>query len=367
MKIAIIHYWLVNMRGGEKMLESLLELFPGADIYTHVYNPAAVSTLIAGHRIFKSRINNLPFSKKLYRLYMPLMPKALLDFNLQNYDIIISSEAGPAKGIIPNPNAYHLCYCHSPMRYLWDMYHEYYKNANIFTRFFMKNLIPSLRIWDITSSNLVDRFVTNSNYTAKRIMRIYNREAAVIYGPVQITKYLNIGRNPSDYYLVFGEITSYKRIDIALEACIESKRKLIVAGAGIKKSDLNKYSKNDHIIFKGRVSDEEAAELYSKALALLYPGIEDLGLIPIEANAAGCPVIAYRDGGALDTIKENVTGIFFNEQSTGSLIEAMDRFENALLSGAFKEREPFSNHVKQFSSESFKDRVKRIIAEKRRV
>jgi len=133
MKVAIVHYWLVNMRGGEKVLEALLEMFPQADIFTHVYNPKAMSALINDRRIFTSRINRLPFAKKLYQLYMPLMPKALLDFNLQEYDLIISSESGPAKGVVPNPNAYHICYCHTPMRYLWDMYHEYFKNTSAFS------------------------------------------------------------------------------------------------------------------------------------------------------------------------------------------------------------------------------------------
>jgi glycosyltransferase involved in cell wall biosynthesis len=314
MKTAIIHYWLINMRGGEKMLEALLEMFPDADIYTHVYNPNLISKFINSKRIFTSRINNLPFATKLYQLYLPLMPTALMDFNLQDYDLVISSESGPTKGVVPSPNAYHICYCHSPMRYLWDMYHEYSRTANPLVRVFMKYFTPSLRIWDITSANLVDRFITNSHYVKKRIKRIYNREAEVVYGPASIEKFLDKERKPSDYYLFFGQITGYKRVDIAIEACIKSGRKLVVAGAGLKKRDIKKY-KSNLVHFTGKVSDEEAAVLFAEARALLYPGIEDLGLVPIEANAAGCPVIAYRDGGALETINENVTGVFFDEQT----------------------------------------------------
>jgi len=365
MKTAIIHYWLINMRGGEKMLEALLEMYPDADIYTHVYNPKAVSPLINSHRICTSRINRLPFAKKLYQLYMPFMPKALMDFDLQRYDLVISSEAGPAKGIVPNPNAYHLCYCHSPMRYLWDMYHEYFRGTNQLVRFCMRKLIPSLRIWDITSANLVDRFVTNSNYVAKRIRRIYNREAEVVYGPVQIERFLAIERKSSDYYLFFGQITGYKRADIAIEACVKSGRKLIVAGAGIKKHEQRKYKNNALIRIVGRVSDEEAAGLFSTARALLYPGIEDLGLIPIEANAASCPVIAFREGGALDTIKENTTGIFFDEQTPDSLIAAMDRFEQNVV--LFNDRQVFNNHVQQFSKAAFIERMQKVLDEKRRI
>jgi glycosyltransferase involved in cell wall biosynthesis len=365
MKTAIIHYWLVNMRGGEKMLEALLEMFPDADIYTHVYNPKLVSETINKRRVFTSRINRLPFAKKLYQLYMPLMPNALMDFNLQSYDLVISSEAGPAKGVVPNPNAYHLCYCHSPMRYLWDMYHEYLKGTNFFVRFFMKKLIPSLRVWDITSANLVDRFITNSQYVAKRIRRIYSREAEVVYGPAPIEKFLSVERKPSDYYLFFGQITGYKRADIAIEACIKSGRKLIVAGAGGKRGKIRKYEKSGLVSFTGRVSDEQLISLLQGARALLYPGIEDLGLVPIEANAAGCPVIAFRDGGALETVKENVTGAFFDEQTCDSLIEALDNFEKNEVT--FNNRQMFYNHVQQFSKKAFIERVQRILEERKRI
>ncbi|MCL2764390.1 MAG: glycosyltransferase [Treponema sp.] len=367
MKTAIVHYWLVNMRGGEKMLEALLEIYPDADIYTHVYKPSSVSGLIKNRRIFTSRINRLPFAGKLYPLYMPLMPNALLDFNLQDYDLVISSEAGPAKGVIPNPYAYHICYCHSPMRYLWDMYHEYFRETNPLVRFFMKRLIPSLRVWDVTSSNLVDRFITNSNYVAKRILRIYNRKAEVVYGPAPIEPYLNIERKKDDYYLFFGQLAGYKRADIAIEACIKSGKKLVVAGASSNKKIIKKYSKNSLITFAGRVSNEKAASLFSGARALLFPGIEDLGLVPIEAQAAGCPVIAFRCGGVLDTVLENITGIFFDEQTPSSLCDAIDRFENMEKEGVFSNREIFSEHVKQFSPSVFKERVKRIIAERKRI
>ncbi|MDR2717105.1 MAG: glycosyltransferase [Treponema sp.] len=365
MKVAIIHYWLVNMRGGEKMLEALLEMFPQADVYTHVYNPKAVSALIKNRRVITSRINRLPFAKKLYQFYMPLMPNALMDFNLQQYDLVISSEAGPAKGVVANPNAYHLCYCHSPMRYLWDMYHEYFRGSNPFVRFFMKRLIPSLRLWDISSANLVDRFVTNSHYVAKRICRIYNREAEVVYGPAPIERFFAIERKPSDYYLFFGQITGYKRADIAIEACVKSGRKLIIAGAGAGKKNTKKYKKNGLIRFTGRVSDDEAAALFTGARALLYPGIEDLGLVPIEAQAAGCPVIAFREGGAVETVNENVTGIFFDEQTPESLIKAIDRFEQ--IEVTFRERRLFYDHVQQFSQSAFIERMRRVLEEKRRI
>ena len=365
MKTAIIHYWLVNMRGGEKMLEALLELFPEADIFTHVYNPPAVSELINSHVVYTSYIQQFPFAKKLYQKYLPFMPNALNSFNLQNYDLVISSEAGPAKGIIPNPDAYHICYCHSPMRYVWDMYHEYFKKAGFFTRFFMKRMIPRLRLWDVSSANLVDRIITNSTYSARRIKRYYNRDATVVYGPASIEKYLSVPRNPGDYYLLAGQITDYKRADIAIEACASTGRKLVVAGSGASKKEMRNWNKTGFVSFKGRVSGEELISLFSGARALIFPGIEDMGLIPIEANAAGCPVIAYGKGGVLDTIKDGVTGIFFDEQTPASLINALDQFESR--EDQFKDRAPFNAQVTQFSREAFKERITRIVAEQKRV
>jgi glycosyltransferase involved in cell wall biosynthesis len=365
MKVAIIHYWLVNMRGGEKVLEALLEMFPQADIYTHVYNPQAVSPSINSHRVITSRINRLPFAKKLYRLYMPLMPNALIDFNLQSYDLVISSESGPAKGVVPNPNAYHICYCHSPMRYLWDMYHEYFRGTNPLVRFFMKRFIPRLRLWDAVSANMVDIFVANSAYVAKRVRRCYNRIATVVYPPADIEKFLNLERHPKDFYLFFGQITGYKRADIAIEACVASGRKLVVAGAGAGKKLIKKYQKTGLVSFRGKVGEGEMRELYASAKALLFPGIEDFGIIPVEAQAAGCPVIAFREGGAEDTVKENVTGLFFDEQTPESLIAAMEHFERDGVT--FSRREVFNDHVQQFSKTAFIDRMYRVLEERKRI
>ena len=364
LKVAIIHYWLVGMRGGEKVLETLLEMYPQADIFTHVYDETAVSDIIKEKRIFTSRINKLPNAKKNYQSYMPFMPKALIDFNLQEYDLVISSESGPAKGVVPNPNAFHLCYCHTPMRYIWDMYHDYLKGAKKITRFFMKRLTPSLRDWDSVSSNMVDSFAANSSYVAKRIRRYYNRESNIVYPPVDINKFKSVIRNPRDYYLFFGQLTGYKRADIAIDACVKSGRKLVVAGAGLKKNDIKKFKNNSLITFKGVVSDEEIKELFAGAKALLFPGIEDFGIIPVEAQATGCPVVAYRDGGALETVKDEVTGMFFDEQTPDSLITALDYFEKNLK---FHDRNVFNDHVQQFSKEAFKERIETIINQKKRL
>lgn len=364
MKVAIVHYWLVTMRGGEKVLEELCKLFPQADIFTNVYDESKISETIKSHKIYTTKINKWPMAKKLYQKYMPFMPKALMDLDLTGYDLIISSESGPAKGVVPSPNAFHLCYCHTPMRYLWDMYHEYFRKSNPIVKFFMKSMIPSLRLWDVMSSNLVDCFVANSHYVQARIKRYYNRDAKVIFPPCDIEKYINNPRNPKDFYLFFGQLVGYKRADLAIEACIKSGRKLVVIGDG-KSKEAQKYANTGLITFTGRVSDEEVAKYLSEAKALIFPGIEDFGIIPVEANAAGCPVLAYKEGGAIDSIKENETGFFFEEQTADSIIECMNKFEQ--IESSFTNRNVFTTHVKQFSKEEFINQISKAIEERKRM
>lgn len=364
MKVAIVHYWLVTMRGGEKVLKELCKMYPQADIYTNVYNPDKISDEIKKHKIYTTRVNRFPMAKRFYQKYMPFMPNALMDLDLTSYDLIISSESGPAKGVCPAPNAYHVCYCHTPMRYLWDMYHEYFRKSNPIVKFFMKKMIPGLRQWDVISSNLVDHFVANSHYVAARIQRYYNRKATVVYPPCDIEKYLENPRSPEDFYLFFGQLVGYKRADLAIEACIKSGRKLVVIGDG-KSKDAKRLEKTGLVKFTGRVSDKEVADYLSKAKALLFPGIEDFGIIPVEANAAGCPVLAYKDGGAMDSIQENVTGLFFEEQTANSLIKCMDDFEK--IENQFTDRKAFEKHVKQFSLEEFQNKMKKVLEKKERI
>ncbi len=364
MKVAIVHYWLVTMRGGEKVLESLCKMFPQADIYTNVYNPDAISDVIKEHKIFTTRVNRFPMAKKLYQKYMPFMPKALMELDLTGYDLIISSESGPAKGVCPAPDAFHICYCHTPMRYLWDMYHEYFKKSNPLVKFFMKKMIPGLRQWDVMSSNLVDYFVANSHYVAKRINRYYNRNAEVIFPPCAIEKFLDNPRKPEDFYLFFGQLVGYKRADIAIEACIQSGRKIVVIGDG-KSKKAAEYTKSGLVTFTGRVSDQTIADYLSRAKALLFPGIEDFGIIPVEANAAGCPVLAYKKGGALDSISEGKTGLFFEEQTADSLVECIENFEKR--QSDFSDRSVFTKHVQQFSEAEFIRKMQNIVQKRNKL
>ena len=356
-KTAIIHYWLVNMRGGEKVLEELCDMFPAADVFTHVYDPKKISDGIKSHRIQTTFINKLPFAKKLYPFFLPLMPLALKNLKLSEYKLIISSESGPAKGISPVKGAYHICYCHTPMRYIWDLYHEYYNKANVIIRFFMRLFVMKLRIWDVQTAENVNCFIANSKFVARRIQQYYGRDSIVVFPPVSIEKFINVPRAPEDYYLFFGQLTQYKRLDIAIEACTIAKRKLIIVGSG-KTAENNK---TDLIEYKGSLDDSEIIVLLAHAKALLFPGIEDFGIVPVEAMAAGCPVIAYRKGGALETVLENVTGMFFDEQSPESLAKAIVELE--LNYTQFCDREKYRNHVQKFSKKCFAEKIEKVIRE----
>ena len=333
MKTALIHYWLVNDRGGEKVVAELVRLFPEADLFTHVYDPSAVPESIRRLNIRTTFIQKLPFAKKLYKNYLPLMPLALWRLDLSGYDLIISSESGPAKGIRKPKGAVHICYCHTPMRYLWDLSDEYAQNASILQKLGMKLLRSPLRKWDVWSASQVDHFIANSQFVADRIKRIYNREATVIYPPVDTEHFAAIKRDPQDFYLFFGQLTAYKRADLAVQAFNRLGKRLVVAGTGECFQTLEKMA-GPNIEFLGRVSDEQRDELYSQAKALVFPGIEDFGIIPVEAQAAGCPVIAFRAGGALETVIENETGVFFDEPTEDSLINAVCLFEKLEFNGS---------------------------------
>ncbi|HXC26699.1 MAG TPA: glycosyltransferase, partial [Stellaceae bacterium] len=227
MRVAIVHYWLVGMRGGEKVIEALCEMFPQADIFTHVYVPEAVSDTIRAHRVTTSFINALPASARLYKRYLPLMPLALEQLDLRDYDLVISSESGPAKGVIPPPATRHLCYCHSPMRYLWNMFHDYRRQSGLLTRLMMPPLAHYLRLWDTVSASRVDQYVANSNAVAGRIRRYYGQEAEVVWPPVDVDAFHPVGDDErGDYMLMVGELVAYKRPDLAVEAFNRMGRKL---------------------------------------------------------------------------------------------------------------------------------------------
>jgi glycosyltransferase involved in cell wall biosynthesis len=359
MKIAIIHYWLLNLRGGEKVLEALCELYPDADIYTHVYDDEAFKDSIISHHIIKTTlISKLPFAKRLYKIYLPFMPLALEELDLSGYDLIISSESGPAKGIIPPPGVPHICYCHSPMRYAWDMYQDYKRSAGFFKRLLMSPLMHYLRRWDQLSSTQVTRFIANSQFVAKRIRSYYGRKADVVNPPVGIED-LEISASVGDYYLLLGQLVDYKRADLAVEAFNLSGRRLIIVGQGEQEADLRKRAAGN-IEIRGHLPFQEIKSLLSQCRGLIFPGVEDFGIVPLEAMACGRPVVAFAKGGALETVVTNKTGIFFHQQTASSLNDAVNKLEEHFHDFSSVE---IRNHASSFDKARFKTAFSQVVAD----
>jgi len=328
MKVALVHYWLVGMRGGEKVLEALCRMFPEADIFTHVCDRESISGELKRHRISTTAVQRLPFARRLYRTYLPFMPMALEELDLSGYDLVISSEAGPAKGVLAPLGAPHLCYCHSPMRYVWDQYHVYRADAGKAAQLAMPILAHRLRQWDVTSAARVDRFVANSNHVAARIQRYYRRDSDVVHPPVTVGQFAPVARaERGSFYLWAGELVSYKRPDIAIAAFNRLGLPLVVIGGPDKSRTTLARSAKSNVTFLGKASFEVLRDHLARCKALVFPGEEDFGIVPVEAMASGRPVIAYGRGGILDTVVNGETGLLFEDQSVDGLIDAVERFE----------------------------------------
>ena len=327
-RVAIIHYWLVTMRGGERVLERLLQLFPDADIFTHVYDPAAMSAAIRARTVHTSFIQKLPGARKHYQAYLPLMPMALEQLDPRGYDLVISSESGPAKGVIPAPDALHLCYVHSPMRYLWDHYHDYRAEAGWLRRALMPMLCHGLRQWDTSSAARVDRLLANSNFIRERVAKAWRRDAEVVHPPVDPALFA-----PSDEvepgYLWVGQLVPYKRADLAIDAFNALGLPLTVVGDGPQAAMLKKRA-GPSIRMIPRLDFGELRRAYARCRALVFTAEEDFGIVPVEVMASGRPVVAYGRGGALDSVVEGRTGLFFGEQTTEALVAAVQRLERWL-------------------------------------
>jgi glycosyltransferase involved in cell wall biosynthesis len=351
-KVAIIHYWLVGMRGGEKVLDAFCELYPQADIFTHVVVPDAISPRLRSHKIRTSFIARLPRASKWYKHYLPLMPIALEQLDLREYDLIISSESGPAKGIVPRPDTLHVCYCHSPMRYVWNMYHEYLSSAGLLARTGMPLLTHYLRTWDESSAARVDRFVANSHNVAARIWKYYRREAAVVYPPVDVDAFAPIsGVVDTDYFLMVGELVSYKRPDLAVQAFNATGRKLVVIGGGPMLAQLRRDAKSNVSVL-GPQPFEVLRHHYARCRALIFPGEEDFGIVPVEAMASGCPVVAYGRGGAVETVMDGITGILFDRQVVDELVAAVERVDRTEF-----DRKVLVQHARAFGASRFKQEI----------
>lgn len=353
MRTALLHYWLTNMRGGEKVLAALAEMFPEADVFTH-----AISSAMRGRfpqKVSESFIASLPFGRRFTQGYLPLMPLANRRFKLDAYDLIISSESGPIKGIRKPAHARHICYCHTPMRYVWDMYEDYYAASGLAGKLAMRLFTPYMRRADLKSAESVDQFVANSAFVAERIRRIYGRDSVVVHPPVDVDFFTG-SYEKDDYYLLAGQLISYKRPDLALAACAKMGRKIVVIGnGGLREKLQRQYAGNPLVKFLGRVDDETLKATYGRARALLFPGLEDFGIVPVEAQAAGTPVIAYGKGGALETIRAHETGLFFPDQTVDALCAAIEELEGRSWSV-----DACRANATRFSRDRFRDSMLRV-------
>lgn len=332
-RVALVHDWLTGMRGGERCLEVFCELFPEAPLFTLLHVPGSVSPPIERRRIVTSFVQRLPGAARRYRYYLPLFPAAVARFDLRGFDLIISLSHCAAKAVRRPPGATHVCYCFTPMRYVWDMYEDYFgRDAGVNTRLLMPPLAAALRRWDRRTDG-VDRFVAISGHIADRIRRVYGREADVLHPPVDTARFRPVAE-PEDYYLVVSALVPYKRVDLAVQAAHRLGRRLLVVGAGPEDRRLRALA-GPGVELLGWRADAEVANLYARCRAVLFPGVEDYGIVPLEAAAAGRPTIALGRGGVRETMVEldgpggAPTAVFFEEQTVDALVDAMRRFEAA--------------------------------------
>lgn len=362
MKIALIHYWWLTNRGGEAVCSAILDLFSDADLYVHVYDRGVVEEVLPvdfSGRIESTFISRLPKSKKFYQKYLPLMPLALEQLDLSDYDLIISSESGPAKGVITRPDAVHICYCHSPMRYVWDMYHEYRNSAGRLIKILFPFIAHRLRIWDRLSADRVDHFIANSSFVASRIRKFYRRESEVIFPPVNVSEFS--AEEPREgFYLSLGQLVPYKRADLAVEAFNRLNLPLVVVGEGELHKEL-KAKAGPNIKVIGRQPFDVIRDLLQRCKGLIFPGVEDFGIVPVEAMASGAPVIAFAKGGALETVIDGETGVHFHDQTVEALMDAVGKLERG---DVVFDPKVLRCHAEKFSKETFKQQIQHFINER---
>lgn len=356
MKISITADWLVTKGGAERVIAEMLTLWPHAPLFTTVARQECLAPLRPDIRV--SRLQKLYRILSEHRLLIPLMPAAVESWDLRGYDVILSSSHAVAKGCIPPSNAFHICYCHTPMRYAWEMEEEYLKDFGLWgpLRVIAKRELAKLRSWDLSAAKRVDLFIANSKSIAERIKRIYGRESIVLTPPIH-DRFLSAPLLAHEnYFFAVGRLVPYKKFDLLIETANAMQLPLKIAGEGPEGARLRK-SAGPTVEFLGRVPDEDLPALYARARAVLFPVHEDAGLVPLEAQACGTPVIALRKGGALDTVIEGKTGLFFDVQTVGALQEALRKFEEMRFDSSL-----LREHAQQFSSERFRTRLSQIIA-----
>ncbi|HEX7049308.1 MAG TPA: glycosyltransferase [Longimicrobiales bacterium] len=356
MRVAIAHDWLTGMRGGERVLEGLLDLLPQAEIFTLLHVPGSVSARIESRPIHTSFIDRLPLAARHYRSYLPLFPAAIERFDLRGYDLVVSSSHCVAKGVRPPPGVPHLCYCHTPMRYVWDLYDDYFGpgRAAPWVRAMMPPLARRLRQWDVDSADRVTRFIANSRHIRDRIRRCYGRDAGVVHPPVDVERFRPAATR-EDFYLIVSALVPYKRIDVAIEAFNRIGRRLVIVGDGPERGRLRRSARSN-ITFTGRVDDAEVADWMGRCRAFISTAEEDFGITAIEAQAAGAPVIAYGAGGAMETVVDAAaaddacaaTGLLFTPRTPDALAAAVRRFESLSFDPA-----ALRAHAQRFDAQAF--------------
>lgn len=358
MRIALAHDYLVQCGGAEKVLECFCELFPYAPIYTIVYDKDLMHGTFENKKIITSSLQKIPFAPTRHRIFPPLMPMAIEQFDFSQYDIVLSDSSAYAKGIITGPETLHICYMHTPMRYAWDDCHKY--TTDFYFPMFIKKMVPFfmnyIRVWDRLSANRPDKIIANSNFIARRIKKYYKRDALVINPPITLANF-HISQEVGNYFLMVGRFMAYKRFDIAIQAFNKLKLPLKILGRGPEIKRLKKIA-GPTIEFLGRVSDKELFEYFSHCRAFIFPQEDDFGIVAIEAMASGRPVIAYRGGDIPEHIEEGKTGLFFENQTAEDIIEAVKKFKDS-------DYDP--NYIRakalKFDKQIFKEKIKSYIDE----
>ena len=357
LKVALVHDWLTGMRGGEKCLEVLCELFPEADLYSLIHQKGELSQTIEAMPIRTSFVQKLPFGLKKYRHYLPLFPLAIERFDFSAYDLIVSSSHCVAKGVKHDESVYHISYVHAPMRYVWDQFNTYFRQPRTSwpVRIGAELMRPYLQRWDRNTAKRVDTFLCNSDNIRKKILEYYGRESQVIYPPVDLSRF-KPGDSKANYYLMVGAFAPNKRVDLAIEAFNQLKLPLKISGSG-QDEEYCRSIAGENIEFLGALSNEKLLELYQQARALVFPGEDDFGITPLEAQACNTPVIAFASGGALETVTEQ-TGVFFSEQNVEALIEAVEKMERSWKSFA---PEAFQLQMSRFGRRHYKEQMAHAI------
>ncbi|MBT6068251.1 glycosyltransferase [Candidatus Peregrinibacteria bacterium] len=359
MKVAIVADFLLKLGGAERVVQSFLEMYPDADIYTILYDEAKVGSVFPKEKVTESKLAAWPkFLRKRYKYFFPLMPGFIEGFDLSDYDLVISSSSAYSHGVITSLGTQHIVYCHSPMRYAWDYAHKYLEeqNLNFLNRGIVKYFLKQIREWDFLASKRPDVYIGNSKHVKKRIEKYYRRDAEVVYPPVNVSRF-KPQKYHGDYFLIVSTLTPYKKIDQAIQLFNKVNRKLVIIGDGPARSSLEAIA-GPNIDFLGFVSDSEVTEYMQNCQAFVFPGEEDFGITPVEAMACGKPVLAYRKGGLTESVIEGETGEFFDEQDLDSMEDALGRL---ILNYKFYDHKSIRKRAEEFSEERFKKEIEKIV------